>query len=448
MTNNRHQDGIADVSGCTSWNQNANDNNCVSAATAVCGAPSKCRCDAVLNIAGLQTCLNSQAPCANATDVTSSCTATQFRHVVFVCCALWLNSHSLWFSARVRVTTPPLTVSTVFPAGAETTGFLYYNFQTSPAQTYAIGFFPPGTPVNANTPAIPRTDLLAPCQVQRQITCGSTTSCVSIVETQLVPRLFHELGDAPCAGTVCTGATRNPTACTRGYTKAGTTTGQQIRFVWVTADLRTPCAAEAADGTFWELFSNTVPTPGVTLGPANTLNGTSVPFNFAPASTCTFPRCTMNVELVVVIDEQIALSWPGYQNILTFVGNLIQTFTDSPLTRFGIFFTGSSNSTSPPLILMQNTATPNLVSNVVLPHLKTNTTTTNFATALTAALNKFWPSGAAPTGARREVLTILGGPDAGSSYTALQQLLTDRNVEAWAIGVYVGVESCGQGRSH
>ncbi len=226
----QNRDGIADVSGCTSWNQNQNDNSCVGKSTAVCGSPSKCRCDAVLNIAGLGTCLSSQAPCAG---TTATC-ATQW-------------------ASRVRVTTTAATTSTVFPPAAITTGYLYYNFEASPAQTFAFSFFPPGTAVTAS-PTTTRTDLLSPCQVQRQVTCGTTTSCVSIAETMLIPRFFVETTDTLCTGLVCPGTSRAPAQCAQGFKKSGTPTGQAIAYVWTLADKTTPCAAMAADGTFYEFF--------------------------------------------------------------------------------------------------------------------------------------------------------------------------------------------------
>jgi hypothetical protein len=412
------KDGVADVSGCTSWNQNQNDNGCQGVATAVCGSPSKCRCDAVLSIGGLGTCLSSQGPCVN-DGATQSCNGDQF-------------------SARARVTTTATTASTVYPPAAVTTGFLYYNFLASPAQTFAFAFFPPGTAVTAAAPTTPRTDLLSPCRVQRQVTCGTSTSCVAIAEAMLVPRFFREAGDTACGGATCTGASVNP-ACPLGFRKSGAPTGQSIAFVWTLADGITPCGALAADGPLFEFFLNSG-APGVNLGAPNVLPANTVPFSFAPSTTCTFPRCSIDVELVFVIDEQIALSEAGYQNVLTFVSSIINTFTTtSSRTRFGVYFTASSNATTPPLLLTQNTAAPNLETNVIMPHLHANASSTNFVTSVTAAVNKFWPSASPSTGVAREVLTIVGGPDASNGdYSSVQSLLTARGVQAWALGVEGG----------
>jgi hypothetical protein len=146
------------------------------------------------------------------------------------------------------------------------------------------------------------------------------------------------------------------------------------------------------------------------------------------------------VELVFVIDEQAVLSQAGYLNVLAFVANLTNTFTTtSSRTRFGVWFTATSNTTSPPLLLTQNTAPPNLVTNVILPHLHANSSSTNFVASVVAAINKFWPTGGPASGVAREVLTILGGPDASNGdYSPVQNLLATQNIQAWALGVETG----------
>jgi hypothetical protein len=201
---------------------------------------------------------------------------------------------------------------------------------------------------------------------------------------------------------------------------------ESIKFLWTLANKITPCAALANDGTFYEFYSDAVPTAGVILGRANILPANTQPFSFVPSTSCTFPQCAIDVELVLVIDEQSSLSWQGFQNVLNFLGSLIGTFnTSSQLTRFGIHFAGSSDASTPPLVLTQNLAPPNLVTNVLLPHVKANGTT-NFATAITAAVNKYWSG--SPTGVRRELLTIVGGADAGGSsgYAGLQSLYASK----------------------
>jgi hypothetical protein len=198
LCRDQDKDGVADVSGCTSWNQNQNDNTCTGVASAVCGAPSKCRCDAVLNIAGLGSCLSSQSVCAPASDAPFSCNASQF-------------------SARVRVTTTANSASTVFPPSAVSTGFIYYNLMASPSQSMAMDLFAPGTAITTASPTVLRRDLINPCKVQRQIFCGATSSCASIAETQVIPRFFHESSDTACAGNVCSGAAQTPSQCTQGY---------------------------------------------------------------------------------------------------------------------------------------------------------------------------------------------------------------------------------------
>ncbi len=405
----RDQDknGIADVSGCTSWNQNQNDNNCLGVSTAQCGSPSKCRCEPVLNIAGLGTCLQSQAGCTAAVDSASSCNGAVF-------------------AALVSVSTTSAPTSTIFTPNAVFTGNLYYSLSSKTA-SMAFQYFAPGTTIASasNSTPIVRTDLLNPCQVQRQVTCGTGTTCVSIAETQLIPRLFHELGDVACAGNVCVGATRTPpSTCPVGYSRTGVS-GSHIRFIYTLSDKVTSCAAEAADGTFYQLFS---PTIGATS------------FNFAPSTSCVYPVCAIDVELVFVIDEQLALSPAGYSNVLNYVAGIINRFTtSSKLTRFGIHFAQTSTTASPPLILTQLTAAPNLITNVLMPHVQYQGQKTDFATAVTSAIDKFWPSATSATNVAREVLTIVGGPDGGTlGYTTVQTLLAAKGVTAWAVGVETG----------
>lgn len=413
-----NHDGVADFSACTSWNQNQNDNHCTGPTTAICGSPSKCRCDSVLDILGLSTCLQSQPSCTAATDSSNSCNGDIF-------------------AALFRVTTTANTVSTVFPPSSISTGYIYYDFIPSPGTTMAWAFFAPGTPVTSPG-TIVRQDLLNPCKVQRQAFCGGLTSCQQILETQPLPRFFHESGDVACTGINCAGASRAPAACSQGYTKT-TSTSSDIKYIWTLADKITPCAALGVDGTFYEFFTTGGTTAGVIdLGTAKQQPGDTTAFNFAPSGSCTTPTCQQDVELVFVIDEQSVLSWTGFENVLNYVAGIIGTFnTASPSTRFGVWFTGSSNMTSPPTILTQNTAPPNLVTNVILPHVKANGTT-NFVASVTAAISKFWPTGTPATGVPREILTIVGGPDIATDYSSVQSALTANNIQAWAVGVETG----------
>ncbi len=191
---------------------------------------------------------------------------------------------------------------------------------------------------------------------------------------------------------------------------------------------------------FFSSAQDTTPNAGVILGPANVQPANTTAFNFLPSTTCTFPQCAVDVELLFVIDEQVALSNFGFRNVLAYVEQLIGTFnTASTRTRFGVWFTGSSNATSPPLVLTQNIAEPNLVSNVIRPHLQANTSSTNFMTSVTSAINKFWPPSAARTGVAREILTIVGGADSSNGdYSSVQTLLTQNAIQAWSIGVESG----------
>jgi hypothetical protein len=116
----------------------------------------------------------------------------------------------------VKVTTTAASVSTVFPASSVSTGFMYYSLLASPSQTMAIDLFGPGVAVTAAGPVL-RRDLINPCKVQRQIFCGTTASCSSVAEAQVIPRFFHESSDGICAGNVCTGSSVTPAQCAQGW---------------------------------------------------------------------------------------------------------------------------------------------------------------------------------------------------------------------------------------
>jgi hypothetical protein len=135
-----------------------------------------------------------------------------------------------------------------------------------------------------------------------------------------------------------------------GYTKTynyptfpfnyGQNAPEVIKYIWIAPDGKTPCAAEAFDGTFYEFFMNTTTRGVVRLGAAPTiLPQATTLFSFVPPGSCTVPNCTNPVEMVFVIDEQSSLSTPDFLNIKTFVKGLINK-AYNPASQFGWIWGG------------------------------------------------------------------------------------------------------------
>lgn len=94
------------------------------------------------------------------------------------------------------------------------------------------------------------------------------------------------------------------------------TTPVMTKNLWTLSDGVTPCAAEAFDGTFYEFFE----TDGVTMGVSNL--GQPPSFDFTRTANCTLPRCSRDVELVFVIDEQSGISYATFESIKAFVNKV------------------------------------------------------------------------------------------------------------------------------
>jgi hypothetical protein len=381
-------------------------------------------------VRGLCTCLQT----------TPSCSGTQVQ------CA------ATQWSARLRVTTTALSSSSTFARGAVQAAYLYYNFVPSPNTRIQYQFFDPSQTVDAASPTIVRTDLQDPCSIQRQVTCGGI--CYSVSERQDLPRFFREASDTlGFAGSY----NRRPTQCngpgyTKNYTAIGQTPSQaSIKYLWMQSDDVTPCAAEAFDQTLYEFF---------TLGSGNTgvfglgqtprvLPALTQDVTFTLSRTCSTARCGRDVLLVMLVDEQIAVSPTDFSNSLNFLSYLVGTFNvSSDLTRFGLIWSNPTNTPAAqdPTIPQTGTTlqTNFLATSPFLKHPQAKHATTDYAARVEVALTRFFSGPPNPL-QKREILTMVLGPDDPAAaaarpnrYTALQQLFVQYQVEAFALGVGPG----------
>jgi hypothetical protein len=117
-----------------------------------------------------------------------------------------------------------------------------------------------------------------------------------------------------------------------------------IKYIWIQPDGKTPCAAEAYDGTFYEFFQDRT-TRGVNaIGAAPVVlpvpvSGSPTQFSFVPPGQCTVPNCTNPAEIVFVIDEQSDLSSSDFTNIKEFVKGIINR-AYNPATQYGWIWGG------------------------------------------------------------------------------------------------------------
>ncbi len=356
------------------------------------------------------------------------------------------------FSARVKVTTSDTSVSTVFPRVSTVAAYIYYNFLGGASARVSYDFFAAGQTVSASPPTVgSRTDILNPCKLQRLVTCGA--GCFNIQEKQNLPRFFLEASDT--LGTAGSRLYSNATipGCT-GFTKVypyptfpfnyGTASPEAIRFIWtLNVDGITPCAAEAFDGTMYEFYQDTTNRGVVGMGNPPVSFSTGQPVSFVPNGTCTVPNCTNPVEMVFVIDEQMGTAGAAdFRNIQTFILTLMNSA--NPNSRFGWMWSQSGFDQPPaPNLLPQLPGVPggDLATYIVAGHPLPRGSTSDFASLVTQAANKFFPGATSPSQYPRQIVTFVAGPDAGGSgagYASMQSLLASKNIEYWSVGVNAG----------
>lgn len=363
------------------------------------------------------------------------------------------SCNAISFSAITRITTTAASTSTTLPPLSVLVATIYYDYQPSPKTQIAWAFYPTSAPVTQQLPVTPiRTDLQLPCAVQRQITCSSS-GCLQITETKLIPRFFHESTDtAGCGAGPFSVLTPPPAGTCSCFTKHyasppyGATVPEMVQYIWVyNSDSTTPCAAQAYDGTFYEFFKDTVPTMGVTLG---------VPtFPVSQSTSCTTPQCGSNVELVFVLDQQSACTTADWTAINYFTLGVIGSFPVSGATRFGVVYAGQPASAWPSSTLLSTSLatwqnylgcpTPTCTTTKSPSHIPVGGASTDFAAAINLALTTFWPSSVPATGVKRELLTYVCGPSSSSAaaISAMQTNLANAGVERWTIGVDQGTTS-------
>jgi hypothetical protein len=202
--------------------------------------------------------------------------------------------------------------------------------------------------------------------VERIVRCGS--QCFTVSERQDIPRFFLERTDL-------LGATsptwRAPVDCI-GWTKVyprsiyPVTSPVMTKNLWTLSDGVTPCAAEAFDGTFYEFYES----DGIDVGVTNL--GSVPDFNFDQGANCSLPKCSRDVELVFVIDEQAGIGYSTFEAIKSFVNTTIESFQlTSNGVLFGIIWTNPLSDRVPNPVTLSGSSltTPNLQSNVVSAHI-------------------------------------------------------------------------------
>jgi hypothetical protein len=361
---------------------------------------------------GVCPCLQDQSPCVDPTTPPAPAGLT---------CATQSN-----FDARVTITTG--TTSATFPANAVLEAFMYYDFFGKPSR-FALEYLQ-GT-------ALARTDVVNPCNVQRQVSCGG--ACFTTADLGFVPRLFVASGDT--ASTGAGGLVPSNAACAAGsvFAKAGPLTqGQQIAKIWMVGGVA--CAARAVEGTLYEFWTTGAKTaPGVNYRnpgkPQQLRAGVTTPFNFDQFNGCGSPICGSEVEIVFVIDQNMGQS--DYLAAQQYVKTIANSFDDANnRIRFGAYFSTASQA-----IPWQTQL--GVFGNQVLATIRPATATSNFAALATNAINLFWPAPPAATDPPRYMITIVGSVDNPATWTAGTQTAFDtlrlnRKIEAWATGVDVG----------
>jgi hypothetical protein len=360
---------------------------------------------------GLCPCLQDQSPCADPTS----------PPVAGMTCASQSN-----FDARVTITTG--ATSATFPANSVLDAFMYYDFFGKPSR-FALDYVVGGS--------LARTDVVNPCNVQRQVSCGG--QCFTTADLGFVPRIFLASGDA--ASTGAGGLIPSNAACAAGsvFAKAAPLTqGQQIAKIWIAGGVA--CAARAVEGTLYEFWTTGAKTtPGVNYRYPSKPQQLRIPstaaFDFDQLSGCGSPICGSEVEIVFVIDQNMEQS--DYLAAQQYVKSIANSFDDgNNRIRFGAYFSTASQAVNWQTQL-------GVFGNQVLATAKPGTVGTNFANLATAAVNFFWPAAPAATDPPRKMITIVGSADSGGAWstgtqTSFDTLRLNRKIEAWATGVGVG----------
>jgi hypothetical protein len=382
---------------------------------------------------GLCPCLASYPECTAPSGVPTACSAQLF-------------------SARVKVTTRPTTVSTTFPPASEVSAYIYYQYLGGAAGRVAFDYF--GLTESASDTVTPtigqRVDILNLCQLERVVTCG--TGCFSVQEQQNLPRFFLEEPDVLGTNESLYHTSTSLLGCT-GYTKVypfptfpadlGAKSPEAIKYLWVLdSDGVSPCFAEAYDGTTYEFFSAPNVRGVVGLGETPKELGVPTPapeFSFTPSGTCSVPECARQVELVFVIDEQFIIS-SDFPFIRTFVADVINA-TNLDGSVFGWVWSNSASDVQTLTGALREGDSTNLGNTFIKNHPQ-NMGTTDFPLKIQEAVQRYWPQDQSVSGFPRKLVTIVGGPNApaaGSpSFAAVRQLLEQKGVEYWSIGVNVG----------
>ncbi len=305
------------------------------------------------------------------------------------------------FDARVTVTTT--ATSATFPANSVLEAFMYYDFFGKPSR-FALDYLGTGT-----APA--RTDIVNPCNVQRQVSCGG--ACFTTADLGFVPRLFLASGDSTSSG--AGGFVPSNAACAAGtvFQKQGPLTQpQQIAKIWIAGGAI--CAARAVEGTLYEFWtSGAKTTPGVNYRnpgkPQQLMLGSAAPFNFDQLNGCGSPTCGSEVEIVFVIDQNMPQS--DYLAAQQYVKTIAGSFDDTNnRIRMGAYFSTGSQA-----IPWQTQLA--VFGNQVLATTKPATVGTNMAATATAAINMFWLNAPASTDPPRYMITIVGSVDTPVQWT-------------------------------
>ncbi len=381
-------------------------------------------------VQGLCPCLSSSAPCA----------------------PVGLSCNAALFSSRVVITTRQ-TPSVTFPQYSVIYATMHYLFTNGANARLAYEFFPPGTPITAASVTPMRTDIINPCQLQRQVQCSA--GCFVTQNNIPMPRFFYESTDTP--GTA-SAVHHLPIAGCTGFTKvAAPGNAEAIAFIWVlSSDLVTPCAAEDASGTFYQFYQQDGATPGVyELGVQSSFNFSPAP----PAGGCTAVTCTQAVDMVFVVDEQTTVPSADIAVYKQFVNQIIalQALQATPPARFAVAWTCTPGFTQvAPFQLQSTQPDPNgFVQNIqVTAHTQSVCTAPDFAAIITNVVNTLWST---PSANPRRLVTIVGGPDGGTAsnrFTTMNTLLDSLGVQRWAYGVGQGssdsalLQNLGQGSNY
>lgn len=383
--------------------------------------------------------------------------------------------------------------SSTIPKSVVVHANILYNYLPSPNTRIAYQFYQNGQTVADASPTLVRTDLQNPCLVQRAVQC--TSGCVQISETLLIPRFFAESTDVDSTGgSTCATSQYSGRASLAGCTcyekrYASPPYGAQvsgvpffvvvcsflsvqvpemIKYIWVVNSGNfEPCAAEAFDGTFYEFFRSSALTVGV--------NAVGVAPTMPTMTSCTSSVCSTPLELGILIDEQSTCTADDYTRINYFVYQIITSFPINPSSRFGIAYTQSVNdagqftnlvstdasawrvrggggggvfqqrrwlTTCPLVQALLGCPNPPCPSPVGVAHVRKGSVGANIYTAVTNAMNKWWPT-TPSTGVKREVLTIVCGGTTGTAgeRATMTSTFTNLGVERWAIGVGAGASS-------